>query len=529
MGARKEKAKCSAGAADTRESSTQSRQAGGGTLGWLDRLAGHDAGGFVTVLPIGPHGSLQARSLSTGAIKFYWRYTYRGICRREEIGAYDRRLPPKQLNPSQGGGWTLAAAAEHAGRLALLHDAWLDRGGYRAYVDAQERERAAKVEQQADEARASLQALLTAYWEHLKNEERVSWAEVRNGLTLHVIKAHPELCALPARSITTSQIVGILRAIRAKGLTRQVGKVRAWLRAAYAVAATADIDVKVSEDWSRFGIEANPVAATSTASIPGGIDKRPLSADELRIYWRRIARLPDVQGAALRLHLRLGAPRIAQLLRLRCRDIQPDLLTLWDGKGRPGNGLRAHVLPLDAQALKDIALLCSGGLYAFSLDGGQSHISRDQFSDCAIKAVGDTISGFQMKRLRSGVETLLARLQVPKDTRGRLQSHGIGGVQDRHYNGYDYLQQKANALHLLSQVLDGSNPTPSAAGRSARVQVSPTAVARGRLLRSASVRPSLRAQQRAARSSAPVPVMQTDAHTSTSATDDASPDDRTGG
>lgn len=505
MGATKAESKCSAGAADTSEASARSRQTGDKAQGWLDRLCGKAVGQYLTILPVGPHGSLQARRLANGAVRFYWRYTHQGVCRREEIGTYDRRLPPKLLKPS-GGGWTLAAAAAHASSLAMLHDAWLDRGGYLAYVHAQERERTAQIEGQAGEARASLQALLTAYWEHLKDTGKLSWAEVRNGLTLHVIKAHPELCALPAKSITTPHILVILRAIHAKGITRQVGKVRAWLRAAFAIAATADIDVKVSEEWTRFGIDVNPVAATSTASIPGGADKRPLSADELRAYWQCIVHLPGIEGAALRLHLRLGAPRVAQLLRLLREDIQLDSLTLWDSKGRLGKA-RAHMLPLDASARADIALLCGVGRYALSLNGGRSHMSYDQLRDCAIEAVGGVIAGFQLKRLRSGVETLLASLEVSKDVRGRLQSHGIGGVQDRHYDAHDYLRQKATALQLLTRALEGKSLRPPASGRPASVQSPPVAVARGRLLRAGLTRRSLRAQQRAAHPAARAPAM----------------------
>lgn len=525
MGARKEKAKCSADAADTTKVSARSRRGGDETQRWTDQLANKAVGQYLTIQPVGPHGSLQARRLSNGAVRFYWRYTHQGVCRREDIGTYDKRLPPKQLTPSSGGGWTMAAAAAHAASLALLHDAWLDRGGYRAYVQAQEQERDAQVEQQATDAQASLGALVTAYWANLRDKGKNSWKDVRNGLTLHLIKAHPELSALPAKSITTKQITNFLRAIRAKGIGRQVGKIRAWLNAAFAIAANVDIDAEVSEDWARFGIEANPVSATSTAAIPGGTDKRPLSANEMRTYWQSIAHLPGIPGAALRLHLRLGAPRIAQLLRLLRADIQPDSLTLWDGKGRPGSEPRAHMLPLDEQAKADIALLCGEGRYAFSLDGGQSHISYDQLRDCAIEAVGDTISGFQLKRLRSGVETLLASLEVSKDIRGRLQSHGISGVQDRHYDAHDYLRQKARALQLLTRALDGNNPRPAASGRTASVQQAPAAAARGRLLRSAITRRSLRAQQRAARSSAPAPAMPSKGPTSTSVHDDALSDD----
>ena len=64
------------------------------------------------------------------------------------------------------------------------------------------------------------------------------------------------------------------------------------------------------------------------------------------------------------------------------------------------------------------------------------------------------IESFQAKRLRSGVETLLARVKIPKDDRGRLQSHGITGVQARHYDGHDYIDEKRNAVVALFNVLD---------------------------------------------------------------------------
>ena len=59
--------------------------------------------------------------------------------------------------------------------------------------------------------------------------------------------------------------------------------------------------------------------------------------------------------------------------------------------------------------------------------------------------------------MRSGVETLLASLGVSKEIRGRLQSHGISGVQDRHYNAYEYMKEKEDALVLLFQYLEGED------------------------------------------------------------------------
>ena len=61
---------------------------------------------------------------------------------------------------------------------------------------------------------------------------------------------------------------------------------------------------------------------------------------------------------------------------------------------------------------------------------------------------------FRAKRVRSGVETLLASARISSDIRGRLQSHGISGVQARHYDGHDYVEEKRQALETLFRLLD---------------------------------------------------------------------------
>jgi hypothetical protein len=62
---------------------------------------------------------------------------------------------------------------------------------------------------------------------------------------------------------------------------------------------------------------------------------------------------------------------------------------------------------------------------------------------------GTGIEEFQTKRIRSGIETLLASARISADHGGRLQSHGISGVQARHYDGHDYMDEKRHALETL--------------------------------------------------------------------------------
>ena len=74
-------------------------------------------------------------------------------------------------------------------------------------------------------------------------------------------------------------------------------------------------------------------------------------------------------------------------------------------------------------------------------------------SNWAVDAAAN-IPGFATKRIRSGVETILAAARIGTEIRGRLQSHGITGVQARHYDGHDYLEEKRHALDTLFRMLE---------------------------------------------------------------------------
>jgi hypothetical protein len=51
-----------------------------------------------------------------------------------------------------------------------------------------------------------------------------------------------------------------------------------------------------------------------------------------------------------------------------------------------------------------------------------------------------------MGDIRRTAETMLAGMGVSKDLRVQLQSHGLNGVQDRHYDRHGYMNEKRAAL-----------------------------------------------------------------------------------
>lgn len=70
-------------------------------------------------------------------------------------------------------------------------------------------------------------------------------------------------------------------------------------------------------------------------------------------------------------------------------------------------------------------------------------------------ANGTATAQFQFSDLRRTAETRLAALGVSKDVRAQLQSHGLGGVQARHYDQYEYMDEKRAALEIWEAFLNG--------------------------------------------------------------------------
>lgn len=82
-------------------------------------------------------------------------------------------------------------------------------------------------------------------------------------------------------------------------------------------------------------------------------------------------------------------------------------------------------------------------------------------ADVMVEA-GEATAPFTPGDLRRTIETRPAAEGVGADARAQLQSHGLGGVQARHYDRHDYEREKREALEtpyrLVSQ--PGATVTP---------------------------------------------------------------------
>lgn len=385
---------------------------------------------------------------------FFWRYSHGEYNQLIQIGVYDASAHLKSTSKTEAG-YSVIAAVFEAEKLARQHFDNKVSGGY---PQIHKRKAAEKMEVESAmllAKDATLHNLLEAYCDYLKRLRRDSHTDIRSSFKKNVYEAWPKLANSPASEITAEQIADILRAVHERGHARTSNKLRSYICAAYQVAKSAKTKASIPANFKKFKITANPVSDTEPDTTANRADKNPLSADEMLTYWECIKDAPGIQGAALRLHLLTGGLRIIQFVRLLSKDVTSDTIKLYDIKGRPGGGPRPYTTPLTSLA-KVAAIEClSKGEFAISTNDGKTHLTADTLSKWACAAVGDEIQDFQAKRIRSGVETVLAKLKFSKDLRGRLQSHGISGVQDRHYDGHDYLDEKLEMLTQLEGFLIG--------------------------------------------------------------------------
>jgi len=402
-----------------------------------------------------PHGAgqLQARRLASGAIAFYYRYT--------APGRVQERLP-------LGTELTLAEARARASELSKRYQAG-DRD-LRAVLDAEQREterqRGAAAAAQAAKSVATLGALLDAYVQSLKDAGKISAREAENSIALHVKGPWPLLWEMPAGDVTLDDLLPVLARIAASGKLRAAGKIRSHLRAAYAAAIRARQDARAPASMRALAVSANPARDLATIEGSSAAKDRALSVAELRAYWKRIAQLPGAAGALLQFHLLTGGQRIAQLSRMEVDGLDLDIGTvrILDGKGRRKKP-RAHYVPLLPDAEKALQVMRGNeplGPYLFTLSEGAAPATYDMLRtpfDAVVIAMNDAgeLEGgrFTPGDLRRTIETRLAAAGQSQEIRGQLQSHGLGGVQNRHYDRHDYAGEKLAALEALHKLLTG--------------------------------------------------------------------------
>ena len=362
--------------------------------------------------------------------------------------------------------WSLAAARLQAQEERRKVEQGIDP----MEAEKAKREAEAKAKAQAEEEKRqreqfSLAKLCAAYVAHLEASDKGrSGKAAASAFKCHITDV-PELATLaatPAKDIQPADIALIVRRVMEQGKERTAGILRSYLLAAFNAARKAPFDASLPADLIPFAIVSNP--AEPIATIPVVRGERTLTADELTAYLKMLG--DDLPDLALKLALYAGGQRIAQLLRARLRDWDPEARTLllYDGKGRRQQP-RPHLLPLGDTGASIVEALAARAIERTAKAAKRAHKEPDQNPSLFVsrgrimnlEAPGRRVAAivaemkcppFDVADLRRTAETMLAGLGVNRDHRAVLLSHGLSGVQQAHYDRHDYLAEKRTALVL---------------------------------------------------------------------------------
>jgi len=403
-------------------------------------------------------GRFTVRCTPAGARVGMFRYTLPDGTRDTlRVGAYD---------PAGRDGLTLTELRRRAGEWArLLQTGVRDLREHFAAVEQAERTRREIAERQA--ARGTLQGLLDAYVVTLGT--RSSAKDARLMFKLHIVEAFPALAKTPAAEIEPEQLRDVLAKLIEAGKGRTAGKLRSFLRASFALASRARLDPAVPGAFAAFDVKANPADRLPALAQFNGTRDRALTLPELRAFWTRLAALPvNAQRDAVMSCVLLGGQRPTQLLRVTAADLDlsAGTIQLLDPKGRNrASKPRRHVVPIVADLLPVIEhrrTHCADATAPLFSLNGKTPLTDRACGELVIRLcnamseAGEIERGqFRLCDLRRTAETHLAALGVSSDVRAQIMSHGLHGIQLRHYDRHDYDREKRAALALWADRLYG--------------------------------------------------------------------------
>lgn len=290
--------------------------------------------------------------------------------------------------------------------------------------------------------------------EHAQRTKRSHVKDARN-LRNHVL---PKWQRRPVASIKRADVIELVEGLIADGKQTQANRIQSLISSVFTFGMDAAL------------VEFNPCHRLRKRGQEN-VRRRVLGDAEIVLFWRDIIKPPLTKqtGLALRLALLTGArvSEVTGINRTELIDIADPSASAWAIPGTRTKNGRDHLIPLSSLArdivlnmlgmiepgerflLPTLSLKRVGSMVGNSLTQGMGRF--------AARIEGDTDAAKTWRAdpptphdLRRTVETRLAALRIPKETRDRVLNHVAGGVGAKHYNMHDYADEKREALNRWS-------------------------------------------------------------------------------
>lgn len=265
-----------------------------------------------------------------------------------------------------------------------------------------------------------------------------------------------------ANEIEAGDIKSIIGRMIKNNITTHANRVRSYLHAAFQHGLNQDNNPRHFTDSPiLFNLKYNPVAFVPKQADYERVGEHVIHEKEINIIWGKME--PEITAVLVKLAFCTGQ-RTGELIRVPVSDIDIKDKVFLINKDISKNKLD-HVVPLSNIAifiLKPWLKEIEGCEYLFpAMKSNQQFVLNEHTSSTTIaKHLRDYLANqkkiekFIPRDIRRTVKTLMGKAGIDKAIRDRIQNHSLQDVSSKHYDRYDYLPEKKQALKIWNDYLD---------------------------------------------------------------------------
>lgn len=394
-------------------------------------------------------GRFAVRVFPSGQKHFYFIYYFEGKKRRYAIGTYGKKIHGKM---------SLEEGRKIYAYYARLLDSGIDPKTEQERIKREKAEQT-RIEQELvlkTQQQGSIGQLLDLYIEHLYSDK--SSKHAKNSET--ALKANVYSVwdlSTKADQISKTHIIDVLHRISERGADVLANRVRAYLSSSFKFGIEFDDSVLALRHGVKFHIPFNPVTAVPKVLKNEIARERALTETEVLSFWQLLddSAMHISRKQVFKLMLATGQ-RVEEVAGMLWSELNL-VEQLWSLPSTRTKNHRAHIVPLNKVGLailQEARALHLHDQFVFPAKCNTKPLPTDGFSQALTRLLkNSTIERFDPRDLRRTFKTLAAKAGLSKEIRDRLQNHAMSDVSTKHYDKYDYKQEKTQAMQIWGNYL----------------------------------------------------------------------------
>ena len=287
----------------------------------------------------------------------------------------------------------------------------------------------------------SVKDLLDNYIKNMESSGKKTSEEVKYRVT----KDCANLFELPANTITPIHIRNILHTIIKRGSEVEANRVRSYLHRMFVLGIHHDHDPKMMGNKFTFNLSTNPVDAVPKNHAAESIGDRALSFAEIKLLWNDTTLSPRFL-IAVKLLLLYGG-RSSEVIEATKEELDFNSMVwaLPPVRTKNKKWLLLPITPMAKQLFDELWPYTRNSPFLFPARYRDDKPINETSLGHAISKI-TCIDRFIPRDLRRTVKTRMGEIGIEKSIRDRIQNHALNDVSSTHYDRYDYLIEKRNAI-----------------------------------------------------------------------------------